>query len=280
MEINRYLGVTVLLAALAGCMAQPEELVPETGPYTLTISATKENGMTKALSDPYDGTLWSQWTAGDVVSVYSGETKLGELTAQSSGKSTVLNGELTTPPQTDEELLLSCRTGNYGLQDGLLSTIAANYDYCTATVRVSGVTGNKIWVDAPAVFKSQQAIVKFTLTNSDSPLFVNPFYVGLGNRTLTITPTAATNVLYVAIPEHLETTGEDVKKGIFISLTAEGAGVKYSLTRTDALLEKGKFYQVNASMNKAKIQGVTLTGISDAPVPSYVLGGKKVEDAR
>lgn len=283
MEINRYLGITVLLAALAGCMAEPEELVPETGPYTLTISATKENGMTKALSDPYDGTLWSQWTAGDVVSVYSGENLLGTLTAQSSGESTILNGELTTPPQADDELLLSCRTGNYGLQDGLLSTIAANYDYCTATVTVSGVTGNKIWVDAPAVFKSQQAIVKFTLTNksaSDNPLFVNPFYVGLGNRTLKVTPAAATNVLYVAIPEHLETTGEDVKKGKFISLTAEGAGVKYSLTRTDALLEKGKFYQVNASMNKAKIQGVTLTGITEAPVPSYVLGGKKVEEAR
>lgn len=283
MKINRYLGITVLLAALAGCMAEPEELVPETGPYTLTISATKENGMTKALSDPYDGTLWSQWTAGDVVSVYSGETKLGELTAQSSGKSTILNGELTTPPQADDELLLSCRAGNYGLQDGLLSTIAANYDYCTATVRVSGVTGNKIWVDAPAVFKSQQAIVKFTLTdksNSDSPLFVNSFYVGLGNRTLKVTPAAATNVLYVAIPEHLETTGEDVKTGKFISLTADGAAVKYSLTRDDALLEKGKFYQVNASMNKAKIQGVTLTGINEAPVPSYVLGGKKVEEAR
>lgn len=282
MEINRYLGVTVLLAALAGCMAQPEELVPETGPYTLTISATKENGMTKALSDPYDGTLWSQWTAGDVVSVYSGETKLGELTAQSSGKSTVLNGELTTLPQTDEELLLSCRTGNYGLQDGLLSTIAANYDYCTATVRVSGVTGNKIWVDAPAVFKSQQAIVKFTLTNSDSPLFVNPFYVGLGNRTLTITPTAATNVLYVAIPEHVNTTGgDDTHTGKKISLVAKGSdGKHYTLTHAEALLEKGKFYQVNASMNKAKIQGVTLTGIDEASVPSYVLGGKKVEDAR
>jgi hypothetical protein len=280
MEINRYLGVTVLLAALAGCMAEPEELVPETGPYTLTISATKENGMTKALSDPYDGTLWSQWTAEDVVSVYSGENKLGELKAQSSGESTTLYGELSYPPQADDELLLSCRTGDYGQQDGLLSTIAATCDYCTATVRVSGVTGNKIWVDAPAIFKSQQAIVKFTLTNNSNPLAVKPFYVGLGTRTLTITPAAATNVLYVAIPEHLETTGEDVKKGKFISLTAEGAGVNYSLTRTDALLEKGKFYQVNASMNKAKIQGVTLTGITEAPVPSYVLGGKKVEDAR
>ena len=125
--------------------------------------------------------------------------------------------------------------------------------------------------------------MKFTLTdksNSNSPLFVNSFYVGLGNRTLKVTPAAATNVLYVAIPEHLETTGADVKTGKYISLTAEGAGVKYSLTRDDALLEKSKFYQVNASMNKAKIQGVTLTGIDEASVPSYVLGGKKVEDAR
>jgi hypothetical protein len=114
-------------------------------------------------------------------------------------------------------------------------------------------------------------------------LFVNPFYVGLGNRTLTITPAAATNVLYVAIPEHLETTGEDVKKGKFISLTAEGSdGKNYTLTPDDALLEKGKFYQVNASMNKAKIQSVTITNLdADASlVPTYVLGGKKVEDAR
>ena len=39
----------MLLAVLAGCTAEPVELVPETGPYTLTISATKTNEMTKAL---------------------------------------------------------------------------------------------------------------------------------------------------------------------------------------------------------------------------------------
>lgn len=278
--------MAVLLAVLAGCMAEPAELVPETtGPYTLTISATKMNEMTKALvEDTEHGTLWSRWTAGDVVSVYSGENLLGTLTAQRDGESTTLSGELSYPPQADDELLLSCRTGDYGLQDGLLSTLAATCDYCTATVRVSAVSGNTIRIENPAVFTSQQSIVKFTLTNkgeSDSPLSVKPFYVGLGNRTLTVTPPdAGTNVLYVAIPEHFETTGEDAT-GKKISLMAKGSDDKnYMLTRDDALLEKGKFYQVNASMNKAKVQGIVLTGIDDAPVPSYVLGGKKVEEAR
>ena len=280
--------MAVLLAVLAGCMAEPAELVPETtGPYTLTIPATKMNEMTKALSDAGNGTLWSRWTAGDVVSVYSGENLLGTLTAQSSGESTTLSGELSYPPQADDELLLSCRTGDYGQQDGLLSTIAATCDYCTATVRVSAVSGNAVRVDAPAVFTSQQSIVKFTLTNkgeSDSPLSVKPFYVGLGNRTLTVTPPAGTNVLYVAIPEHFNTTGgDDAHTGKKISLAAKGSdGKYYSLTRDDALLEKGKFYQVNASMNKAKIQSVTITNLGSAAslVPTYVLGGKKVEEAR
>ena len=127
--------------------------------------------------------------------------------------------------------------------------------------------------------------MKFTLKNkadSDNPLSVSPFYVGLGNRTLTVTPHAGTNVLYVAIPEHFNTTGgDDAHTGKKISLVAKGSdGKYYSLTRDDALLEKGRFYQVNASMNKAKVQGIALTGIDDAPVPSYVLGGKKVEEAR
>lgn len=278
--------MAVLLAVLAGCIAEPADLVPETSAYTLTISATKTNEMTKALvEDTEHGTLWSRWTAGDVVSVYSGENLLGTLTAQSSGESTTLYGELSYPPQADDELLLSCRTGDYGQQDGLLSTIAATCDYCTATVRVSGVSGKTVRVENPAVFTSQQSIVKFTLTNksdSDNPLPVKPFYVGLGNQTLVVTPAAATNVLYVAIPEHFNTTGgDDAHTGKNISLTAKGSDNKnYTLTRNDALLEKGKFYQVNASMNKAKVQGIALTGIDDAPVPSYVLGGKKVEEAR
>lgn len=278
--------MAVLLAVMTGCMAEQEVLVPETSAYTLTISATKMNEMTKALSDAGNGTLWSRWTAGDVVSVYSGENLLGTLTAQSSGESTTLYGELSYPPQADDELLLSCRTGDYGQQDGLLSTIAATCDYCTATVRVSAVSGNTIRVNAPAVFKSQQSIVKFTLKNkadSDNPLSVSPFYVGLGNQTLTVTPATATNVLYVAIPEHFETTGDDMPTGKNISLTAKGSDNKnYTLTRNDALLEKGKFYQVNASMNKAKIQSVTITNLGTAAslVPTYVLGGKKVEEAR
>lgn len=277
--------MAVLLAVLAGCIAEPADLVPETGPYTLTISATKTNEMTKALvEDTEHSTLWSRWTAGDVVSVYSGENLLGTLTAQSSGESTTLYGELSYPPQADDELLLSCRTGDYGQQDGLLSTIAATCDYCTATVRVSGVSGKTVRVDAPAVFTSQQSIVKFTLTHGKSALAVKPFYVGLGNRTLTVTPNAGTSVLYVAIPEHFNTTGgDDSHTGKKISLVAKGSdGKNYTLTRNDALLEKGKFYQVNASMNKATIQSVTITNLgSDASlVPSYVLGGKKVEDAR
>ena len=277
--------MAVLLAVLAGCIAEPADLVPETGPYTLTISATKMNEMTKALvEDAEHGTLWSRWTAGDVVSVYSGENLLGTLTAQSSGESTTLYGELTYPPQAGDELLLSCRTGDYGQQDGLLSTIAATCDYCTATVRVSGVSGNTVRVDAPAVFTSQQSIVKFTLTNKGESLAVNPFYVGLGNRTLTVTPNAGTNVLYVAIPEHFNTTGgDDAHTGKKISLVAKGSdGKNYTLTHAEALLEKGKFYQVNASMNKAKIQSVTITNLGSGAslVPTYVLGGKKVEEAR
>ena len=280
--------MAVLLAVLTGCMAEQEVLVPETSAYTLTISATKTNEMTKALvEDTEHGTLWSRWTAGDVVSVYSGENLLGTLTAQSSGESTTLYGELSYPPQADDELLLSCRTGDYGQQDGLLSTIAATCDYCTATVRVSSVSGQAVRVENPAVFTSQQSIVKFTLTNkgnSDSRLSVKPFYVGLGNRTLTVTPNAETDVLYVAIPEHFNTTGgDDAHTGKKISLSAKGSdGKYYSLTRDDALLEKGKFYQVNASMNKAKIQSVTITnlGSHSSLVPTYVLGGKKVEEAR
>ncbi len=288
MKINIYFGLSLLLAVAAGCVAEiePEESTQEIGTYTLTISATKMNEMTKSLSDPGDGTLWSRWTAGDEVKVYSGEDLLGTLTAQRSGESTMLSGELTYHPRTGDELLLSCRTGDYRQQNGNLNTLAATCDYCTAKVMVSDVSGNRIWVDGPATFKSQQSIVKFTLTNksdSDNPLSVKPFYVGLGNQTLTVTPTTATNVLYVAIPEHFETTGEDVLTGKKISLTAKGSDDKnYTLTRDDALLEKGKFYQVNASMNKAKIQSVTITnlGSHSSLVPTYVLGGKKVEEAR
>lgn len=274
----------LLLAAgsvLVCCVRMEENFQPEpsagmeeTTVYTLTVQAEK-GASTKALTEATDGhTIQSTWKAGDQVDVYnSNNDKIGTLKAATDGASTTLSGSMNTVPEVSEKLTLKYLGGNYVSQQGTLEDIATRCDYATAHVAVTEISGNTITTD-PAHFESRQAIVKFTLNHSVSKLFV-----GLGDQTLTVTPAAETNAFYVAIPEHLyrveKTEIEDESlAGKQVSLVANGDAV-YSKTAS-AIFETGKFYRVNVTMQRASVQAVEINVVQ---APSYVAGGKKVEEA-
>ncbi len=229
--------------------------------YTMTVHATKGgDASTRALS--LDGTtLNATWTAGDKVEVWSSDgttVKYGTLTAQSSGSSTTLTGEMDFPAglSSDLQLQLKYLSNDYSKQTGTLDYIANHCDYATARVKVTGISGSEI-TTTPATFQNQQAVIKFTLMNSDDAIF-NPstFTVSDGTSTVTLTdiPVALHvdedyGVLYVAFPA----TGSSAT----ITLTAKHGFRTYYYKKTGVTFKNGQYYAIGVKMQQLALSAAT-----------------------
>ena len=240
---------------------------------TLTITATKGNdaSLSKALSlTNEDKTLTASWATGEKVAVYNGDTKIGELTAQSDGETTTLSGSNLTPaPSASDVLTLKFNETDYSGQDGTLETIASKYDYATATVTVASVSadGNITIEETAADFKNQQAIVKFTLKSGEN----NVKATSLQINSYTITPKEPTNVFFVAI-----CLGENAEK---ISLKANTESeASYIFSKEDVKFASGKYYEVTVANMTKEIDLSKLTDegsieVQDNTILTGTLGG-------
>ena len=210
-SILNYTAAFAAILAAASCQKEsllPPEIIEEEQPvqeYTLTVAASKGDD-TKALA--LDGkTLNVKWAETDQVSVFPelwSRDPMGTLTAAASETgSTTLSGTISPEPSIGDNLnlLFPRAEWNYTGQKGILlsddGSIEKKYDYALATVEVDEVTGGEIITTAPANFDSQQAIVKFRLTDGTNPLAVNSLkieassnklvanksYRGAGNKT-------------------------------------------------------------------------------------------------
>lgn len=249
----------LLLAGLIGLSCSrldeiPQSETPETPGktmYTLIIKAEKE-ASTKALED-MGTTLKSTWTAGDKVTVYGpGNQILGTLTASTGGSgSTTLEGDLTEAPTVGDVLTLKLRSDSYLTQKGTLDYIAANCDYALATATVETVSGQQI-TTTPALFVSQQAIVKLTIQDAGgNALAVSQLLLNSGGSTFTVTPDSAISTVYVALPAFSNQT-------VTLSATAETA--YYDLSKADVTFENGKFYTITAQLRKQPVSSITMDG--------------------
>jgi len=249
------MAASLVGVAFMSCSSQDDVLTPAGQTYTMSVTAQKGGDETRALN--LDGTtLNATWTEGDVVKVYnSASTELGELTAQTAGKSTTLSGTLDELPSNDETLTLKYLSPSYSQQDGTLTgadnSIDKVCDYATATVTAT-VSGTNVTTGA-AAFQNQQTVVKFTLKDKDgNALPSNPTAFTINDGTddivkLTDIPAESYSangegVLYVAIPGF---TGKT------ITLTATVGSDTYTCTTSEAkTLENGKYYGVTAQMTK------------------------------
>ena len=261
-QLMMLVAMVVAGAAITSC--QKEEAI--TGRFSMTVKATKGGGNAKALS--LDGsTLNATWAVGDEVKVYKGNIQLGTLTALSEGESTTLGGDIEGTIATGDDLTLKFCSPDYTSQDGTLETIATTCDYATATVRVTSVDNGKIST-GNADFQNQQAIVKFTLTKmaDNSALNVTSLIVNDGTNDYTVTPSEATNVLFVAIPA----TGT-----VTLSSPTNEAGISYSYEKIGAGLSAGRYYEITVKMSrKVNLTNVTAnTILQDGDVVTGTLGG-------
>ena len=168
----------------------PEE--PSAKEYTLTVDATKGED-TKALS--LDGRVLNvKLDATDQVIVFPeswATPAMGTLTATASETgSTTLTGTLSPAPTVGDNLnlLFPRAEWNYTGQKGILlsdaSSIEKKYDYALATVTVDEVNAGEITTTASANFTSQQAIVKFRLTDGTDPIAVNSLKIEASSNKL------------------------------------------------------------------------------------------------
>lgn len=235
----------MLLAVVAMVACSSDDSIIEqsgntTGKYTLTVKASKGVD-TRALAD--NGTsIVATWTEGDVVNVYKNSSKIGELTAQSTGASTTLSGTLNEDVYVDDELTLKYGSnGNYATQDGTLAYIASNCDYATATITVGSIVGTEILPAEEATFVNQQAIVKFSLKNKGTGSSVNAssLVVSVDGNDYTVNPADATNELYVAIPGFSE-------KSITLTATVNGNTKVYD--KADVTFANGNYYDITVPL--------------------------------
>ncbi len=177
------LSVLASMVALTAC-SEKEEVGGE-GTYRIEVQATKgaTDGVvfTRALELSDDGmTLIAPWEAGEKVYVYGmnptpqspadAYKPLGTLTAQTSGVTTTLAGELSGTITVGDLLLFSYQHDldfNFSPQDGSLDKIASDFDGATCVSSVTGVGTSTITLPTALGFSSQQCVVRFTLTDEE-----------------------------------------------------------------------------------------------------------------
>lgn len=281
-NIKTLAALLMVGAALTACSSEDnfmnDQPANPTEPqvYTMTIEATKgDAAATRGLSlDETKHKLTPTWNEGEEVvvvqTVGTTNTTLGTLKAKASTDGiTTLTGELVGL-QTDAQLkfYLHGSTYDYTGQTGVLlsdaNSIEKKYDYAFAATYDYTIDGSNVTVPSGINLEAQQSIVKFTLVDdSDNPVNVTSLKIDTknyiiekidnvdptgntqGSKSMTITPTSGTNVIYVAI----RNTEPNKDKPNDYTLTATTAdGIKYAYTKKDVTFVNGKYYEVKVKI--------------------------------
>ena len=151
-NIKTLAALLIASATFVACSSDNDSIIDNqqpvnpTGKYTMTIQASKGDGATTRALNLTDHTLNATWSEDEIVEVYQGGSKIGELTAAAStDASTTLTGTFDAAPSTSADLTFYFHTNttSYSGQDGTLATIASSYDFCApATVATGDFTVN------------------------------------------------------------------------------------------------------------------------------------------
>lgn len=251
--------VALLVAGvtMTGCKDNNDPQEPaKVQTYKMSINASKgvddnnqANGPRKVLG--LDGnTLNASWAAGERVTVYNVTKDAdlgGYLEAQSSGASTTLLGDLTGAIDAGDVLTLKFLSADYANQEGTLEYISANCDYATASTTVSSVDAGTIYTEGTANFANQQAVVKFSLKdkgNGDAAIPAIVLYVYADGNIYTVTPTAATNELFVAVPA---ISSQDV------TLIATDGEDYFLYEKTGVTFDNSQYYTIGVKMEESAL---------------------------
>ena len=275
-------AVLTASAALTGCSSEQlvdNTLAQETATvgksHVVIINATKpgNDDFTRAVEKD-GGALKTKWVADEVVYAYKGNAgssvsytiKSEDISGEGDKKATLKFdfGE-TTFAENDEIVLYYQKEkdgyDNYSGQDGTLTKISTDYDRMKATVTVLAVNpSGEILATSNADFKRQQAITKFTIQKKGttptslaiSPLNINESALG----DLVVTPTYATDEIWVALPGRASTAAAAEKTYKFETIADSK---QYGFSKSVDLVNN-KYYTATLTMGR-DIQKITVTGL-------------------
>ena len=248
--MKKLFQIAAVILAVAACNKQ--ELAPTPADNTVSgipFSATVT--VTKALAEGVSG-LTATWAVDEEVALVYGSTKDVMTVASVTDGVAVISGTLTGSPADNSDVTIiypaSAADGTTGnilsdllesAQVGTLADIAANYDVRKGTgkFQVSGTATLK----GNVALTNQFAIFKFTVTDGSSALSVKPLVITINAVDYTITPSSATDVLYVALP------AIDAKA---VSFTAtDGSSVKYYCSKPSVSFSAGTYYETTLKMS-------------------------------
>ena len=229
---------------------------PGTLRLTASTSIGTEGSGNRAQTIDGSGNLKSTWESGDVVYVYADDSttkSIGTLTPTSYGSNeATLTGDIDATDLPDGETTLYFSTQprpfNFSSQDGTVESLF----YFTATGTISIVGANASVGDL--TFSRPIAVVKFALKDKvtgNPAINATKLTVTTGATSIDVTPSSATDVLYVGIPEI---------SGQTVSLTAIVGGIRYVYEKTGVTFLNNKYYAINVKMTNTAIPEGALSG--------------------
>ena len=259
-------AMTVSCSSDDNIIEQPQQ--PETKNNVVTLTTTvgfdDAAGTTRALSSTGTKTfaagetmaLVYKNTGGSTVKVVSAALTDGNIT--DGGKSATFTFELTDPDKAQDVTYIypaamakddgSVNYDALSSQDGTLTSLAANLDFCTKSGAWNGDNLPTLTLE------NQLAILAITLKNSGGSSDITSSITGLtlsdGTNTYNVTREAVAGPIYVAIFPTADAT---------ITVTATAGTKNYTKTLTGKTYAKGNGYSVSWKMIQVATDLSTLT---------------------
>ena len=270
--MKKVFGIAALLLALAACNKietgnQPAENTDGI-PFSATVSLG-DNAATKALAES-GSTIVATWAEGEKVAlIHNGVSDEMTVSSVSGGVATI-TGTITSPSDGEDVTIIypsSAADGTTGniksdllyAQNGLLTrtgSISENYDARKGSGKLK-VDGTAT-LDGSVSLTNQFAIFKFTVRGADGTTVISakPLTITIGTQDYVITPAAATDVLYAALPA---VSGEKVSFD-----ATDGSDRTYTCAKLSVSFAAGSYYQSTLKMREYVDLGI-------------VVGGKKIK---
>lgn len=250
--------------------------------YTLTINAAKSLSTKQLVLDGSGNTLNAVWGAGEVVKVYKGSSEIGTLSPLTTGSAdAVLSGTVTVAGLAADDWIDLHFGGDLSGQDGSLENI---HDWAKAWFQVDHIDGNAIvpkvsvgTADASGsvLFNNWTAIVRFNVKKGGVDLSVSNLTIsadkgypaGASGHKLTITPTTATNQIYVALSNYDGDTA--VPDNYEILVTSSVDGNTYTCSASNKEFLRGKYYDITLNVTNPQyfVAGSSTTAFGTAWTP-------------
>lgn len=288
MKTKSIMTLAAMALMMAACtsedLTQPQTPSSKGIPFTATISG---KAATRAIKEnTTDGILETSWAKGEKVALmHGGIVDVMEVTEVGTDGSATISGTITGSPADGDKVSLFYPASVVDVsggspvvqspeqllakQDGKLETIAKNYDYRMKDGATLKVVLGSASIEGAVSLENQLAIVRFSLvkqaSDGTSALEADKFEIddNSGQPIITVTPSSADSVFYVAMPP---------ANAQAFHFAAKKGNEEYFYSQPSATLAAGKYYYQNMTLKDMLNTPLTLEATADGTTITAVCG--------